>query len=104
MGRSYVGACQLCARELELTFHHLIPRTLHSNKWFKKTFTRERMQSGLDLCRDCHSAIHQFVSEKELGRHVNTREALLAHPQIGRFVTWVATRRGRHKTRKARKP
>lgn len=99
------GTCELCQRDRELTFHHLIPRTTHRNKWFRKNFTREEMQRGLNLCRDCHSAVHQFVpSEKELGRHYNTREKLLEHPELAQFVTWVAQRSGkqRYRTRRTR--
>ncbi len=94
MGRNAgVGACELCGRVRPRTFHHLIPRTVHGNKWFKKRFTRQEMASGLDLCRDCHSAIHTYVpSEKELGREYHTREALLGHPELAKFVAWVATR------------
>ena len=91
--------CALCGRAERLTFHHLIPRTLHSNKWFKRNFTRERMNSGVELCRDCHSAVHRFASEKELGRHYNTLELLRSHPQIERFAAWVGSRQGRHRTR-----
>ncbi len=71
-----------------LTAHHLIPRTCHSNKWFKKNFTREQMQQTVGLCRDCHNAVHRFESEKSLGRYYNTVELLLAHPQISAFVEW----------------
>ncbi|MGE0710466.1 MAG: hypothetical protein AB7N76_09880 [Planctomycetota bacterium] len=86
-----MNTCELCGRERELTFHHLIPRTLHTNKWFKKTFSREEMNRGLDLCRDCHSAIHTFIpSEKELGRAYDTREKLLAHEPLARYVAWVS--------------
>lgn len=87
------GPCELCARERALTFHHLIPRTVHSNRWFKRRYTREELARGLDLCSDCHAAIHRFVpSEKELGRRYATREALLEHPEIAKFVAWVARR------------
>ncbi|MDA0840952.1 MAG: hypothetical protein O3B01_18360 [Planctomycetota bacterium] len=84
--------CELCNRLKPLTFHHLIPRTLHSNRWFKKTFTREQMQQGLNLCRACHRTVHDFLTEKELGRDYNTRERLLEHEPIGTFVKWVCTR------------
>ena len=95
--------CELCGRERDLTFHHLIPRTTHSNRWFRKNFTRAQMQKGLMLCRDCHSAVHTFVpSEKELGRHFNTRDALLSHERIGAFVAWVATREGKGRYRMRR--
>ena len=82
-GRAASGPCGLCLRERPLTFHHLIPRSLHSNKWFKKRFDRERMQAGIDLCRDCHTTVHRHLSEKELGRHYNTVESLLEQLRTG---------------------
>ena len=52
------------------------------------------MQRTISVCHDCHSAIHRFVPrEKDLGRHHNTIETLLAHDQIGRFVEWVKDRK-----------
>ncbi len=91
--------CRLCERARPLTFHHLIPRSLHSNKWFKKRFERTEMERGIDICRDCHSAIHRFACEKELGREWNTVERLLEHQEIGKFVAWI---RGRHSTGRIR--
>lgn len=94
MGRSVgFGPCALCERELERTFHHLIPRSTHRNKWFRKTFSFEERNTGIDVCKDCHGAIHRFVPhEKTLGRSFNTVEALLAHPELGAFVAWVSSR------------
>jgi hypothetical protein len=81
--------CELCQCEDSYNFHHFIPRTLHRNKWFKKRFTREQMRQGICLCKTCHRAIHDLVpSEKELGRHFNTLDKLLAHVGIGRYVEW----------------
>jgi len=90
--------CCFCGRDLKLTFHHLIPRTLHSRKWFKKNFTAEELNLGLMLCRDCHDAIHRFIPEKEMGKDYNTEEKLLAHEKVSTFVAWVAKRGGQHKT------
>lgn len=86
------STCDLCGRvtRQRTTEHHLIPRTLHSNKWFKKNFTRQQMQQTIRFCGDCHRAVHQLIPrEKQLGRNYNTKEKLLAHPQIARFVAWV---------------
>ena len=81
--------CQLCESEDAYNFHHFIPRTLHSNKWFKKWYTREQMREDVYLCKSCHSAIHDLIpDEKELGRHYNTKERLLAHPQVANYVKW----------------
>jgi hypothetical protein len=85
-------ACELCGRITKrgVTAHHLIPRTLHSNKWFKKRFTREQMRQTIDVCRDCHSAIHHLApDEKDLGRHYNTVEKLRNHPELANFLAWV---------------
>lgn len=87
--------CQLCGCEEAHNFHHLIPRTLHSNKWFKKRFTRAEMQQGIDVCRPCHRAIHDLVPrEKDLGRDYNTVDKLLAHPKIAAFIQWKRERAG----------
>ena len=96
--------CALCQRALPTTFHHLIPRSLHRNKWFRKRYTRERMGQGAELCRPCHSALHEFIDEKTLGREYNTVEALLGHPEMARFVAWVRTQPpGRVRTRRGRR-
>lgn len=85
-------SCELCGRVTKkgTTEHHLIPRTCHRNKWFQKNFTREQMLETVDLCNDCHKAVHRFVpSEKELGKHYNTLARLLQHAGISKFVDWV---------------
>lgn len=83
--------CQLCGRVVKrgTTQHHLIPRTCHSNRWFKKRYTREQLSQTIDVCRDCHSAIHRLIpDEKELGRHHNSLDSLLAHPEVAKFAAW----------------
>lgn len=97
MGRSRIDDCELCQRERQLTFHHLIPVTLHTNRWFKERYSREEMGRGAMLCTDCHSAVHTFVSEKTLGRDWNTVALLRSHPDIGRFVRWVSRQQGKQR-------
>ncbi len=85
--------CALCESTELITFHHLIPRTCHSNKWFKKHFTRtEMIESGIDVCRKCHSFIHRQFSEKYLGRELNTLEKLLENEVIAKYVQWARKR------------
>ena len=85
--------CELCQCEEASSFHHFIPRTLHSNKWFKKRFTREQMAAGIEVCGMCHKAIHRLVSDaKQLGREHNSLEGLLAHPQLTKYVQWKQSR------------
>ena len=48
------------------------------------------MQTTVDLCSDCHSAIHDLIpDERELGRAYYTLELLQTHPAIEKFLAWV---------------
>lgn len=83
--------CELCGRsDSYLNFHHLIPKTLHSKKWYKANYEKEFLTShGVWCCKyDCHYNIHQLVSEKELGMIYNTKEKLLAHPEVHKYIEW----------------
>jgi hypothetical protein len=83
--------CELCNRiNTILTFHHLIPVCLHTNKWFKKNFTREEMRLGIYICQaDCHKQIHLLITEKEMGKRYNTKEKLLSHPEVKKYIKWI---------------
>jgi hypothetical protein len=82
------AACDLCGRQRSLTFHHLIPRTVHTNRWFKKRFTRDQMNSGIMICRACHRYLHEHFDHKELARDLNTLDALRANPKISAYLAW----------------
>ena len=85
-----MGLCGFCNRDKELTFHHYIPRTLHSNKFFRKHYSVEYMKThGVDLCKECHSAIHDFFTEKELGKSYNDKDKLLSDERFRRYLRWV---------------
>lgn len=87
-----VGKCELCGRENELTFHHLIPVCLHKNKWFKKNYTREEMSQGINLCKhDCHKEIHRLIGEKEMGRSFNTIKKLMSHSKVKKYINYIKT-------------
>ena len=81
--------CQLCGRVKRLTFHHFVPRFCHSNKWFKKRLTRDEMQQGIDLCKDCHNFLHKQFTEKQLARELNTRDVMLENETITKFIQWI---------------
>lgn len=84
-----VKHCEICGTTNTITFHHLIPRTCHRNKWFKKHFSKDDMQTrGIDVCRKCHSFIHKTFSEKELGRNFNTLEKILENEGVQRYRRW----------------
>lgn len=84
--------CDLCLRKSgDISKHHLIPRACHSTKWFEKRFSKLEMgHRSVYVCRECHHAIHNAVpKEKELGRHYNTKELLMAHPFMQKHVAWM---------------
>ncbi len=41
------------------------------------------------MCNPCHKQTHKFFTEKVLGWHYNTIEALKAHPEVQKWVEWV---------------
>lgn len=55
------------------------------------------------MCRPCHTHLHGVLSEKELASAFNTRERLLAHPEIRRFVDWLSSRPAGFKPKGGRK-
>lgn len=83
--------CELCDRHQPLTWHHLIPRAVHTKSRFIKRFGKDEMRSrGIRICRLCHNGIHDLVpSEKELAESYYTKELLLADPRIRKHVEWV---------------
>lgn len=86
-----MSKCNLCEREnLELTFHHLIPKCQHKRNWCKKKFTKEEMKkSGINVCIECHKNIHRLISNVELAKFYYTLELLLEHPKIKKFLGWI---------------
>ena len=81
--------CYICGTTENITFHHLIPKTCHSKKWFRKHFTKEDMKTrGVLLCRSCHSFVHRKITEKELGKNHNTIETLMEHEEINKYAAW----------------
>ena len=86
------GRCELCERQMQLTFHHLIPKMTHS-KFLGKALpsnvahlgapTRDFLNSyGAMLCRACHSVVHRFAPNAVLATSFNTIELLAAQPKI----------------------
>lgn len=88
------GRCELCGRDgVELTEHHLIPKSRHKDARLRKQFTLAEMRSNIaHLCRPCHSTVHAEIDEKTLARDYATVEALAAHPAIAAFTEWIAKR------------
>ena len=71
-------ACWLCERPFDsLTeWHHPVPR---SKKGKRK----------VAIHPICHEAIHRAYTNSQLARMGEDRTAILAHPDIAKFVEWV---------------
>lgn len=76
-------ACPLCGRPIpphaRRSEHHLIPKLKGGKKGPRVL-----------LHHICHVTIHKHLSEAELARSFNTIEKLRVHPEIAKFVRWVA--------------
>lgn len=71
--------CPLCGRlipETQRDEHHLVPRS----KGGRET---------TPLHRICHRQIHALFTERELAEAYCTIDALIAHPELAKFVRWV---------------
>jgi 5-methylcytosine-specific restriction endonuclease McrA len=84
------STCVCCGRTTYLTFHHLIPRTLHKRKAFKKHYSREVLNQGIAVCRPCHTGIHTAYEEIYLAKHLYRLELILADPTLNTHFKWVA--------------
>lgn len=82
--------CELCNREVPLTFHHLIPKMVQGRNYFKKNFKKEDFERGTYLCRKCHSGIHKLYNEMTLAKEFNTLEALKADEAVMKHARWAS--------------
>ena len=99
------GECEMCGRSLKLTFHHLVPKQTHSrylgnrlpngvaaaatSQGLEPQASREFLNRyGVMVCGFCHSTIHRFAPNAVLAERFGTLDALLAAPEIQRFVAF----------------
>lgn len=88
--RLAAGYCPLCHRYTRLTFHHLIPRKMHRRTFFRKHFSREQLNAGVAVCRQCHDGIHRFYTEMELAKQFNSVSRLQQDDKLARYFNWVS--------------
>lgn len=125
------GECELCERQVQLTKHHLIPKSTHARIEPKLLHAVTAIQEGqeekarvvlgpglehlldalsvslsdastsnnriivkrhlsktCDICRPCHSAVHNTHDNMVLALHYNTVEQLLNDEAIYKFCQW----------------
>jgi hypothetical protein len=74
--------CPLCDRPIppaQRDAHHLVPKS----KGGRQTTFMHRV---------CHRQIHAVLTETELARQYATVQALLEHPELQVFVSWIKTK------------
>lgn len=82
--------CEICSREhIPLTYHHLIPRSVHAKVLKRGWHTEDRLNDVAWLCRACHSFVHSCASNEELAREWFTVERLLEREDVRGFAGWV---------------
>jgi hypothetical protein len=70
--------------------HHLIPKSTHPY-WVKKGLDRKFLLSHtVDICRECHNAIHRLIDEETMGHSYRTLDALLAHEGVRKHAQWAS--------------
>ena len=87
------STCELCARPMPLTFHHLVPKRVQPLLLKRSIITKSDCNRGGWLCRPCHSAVHRLISHEELGRNYDTIEKLEEHEAIRKWVTYAEKQR-----------
>ena len=104
VNRQRISICRLCEREAcDITEHHLIPRSTHKIKKFKRMHTKEAMHMTVSLCQPCHRSLHQFFTEKELGSMYFTIDLLLADEKIVKYVEWIKKQKPELRLKKSHK-
>ncbi len=85
--------CPLCNREIvHLSKHHPIPKSLGGVK-------------TIDICGDCHSAIHGRYTNKTLKEKLYDLEQILADPDLQKTFKFLSKKdpARRFKTRRSKK-
>ncbi|KZT30127.1 hypothetical protein NEOLEDRAFT_1160105 [Neolentinus lepideus HHB14362 ss-1] len=85
--------CELCGREVPLTYHHLIPRSTHAKVLKRKWHPEEMLNSVAWLCRPCHSAVHRVASNEDLARSYYTLDLLLEREDIQKWTRYASKQR-----------
>jgi hypothetical protein len=73
--------CFLCGRPLarRIDWHHPVPKSRGGRE-------------TVPVHPICHRAIHRALGNKELERGYASADALRAHPELAKFIAWVANK------------
>ena len=62
---------------------------MHRRTRYKKNYTREQLNDGIDICRLCHKGLHRLFDEMTLAKEFNTLEKLRTDTAVQKHVSWV---------------
>lgn len=83
------SACEICERDwIPLTYHHLIPKAVHSKALKRGWHEEHDLNQVAWLCRACHSYVHRMASNEELAREWYTVEAILKRKDTQEWAKW----------------
>ena len=79
--------CELCDRDCpKLTEHHLVPR----QETKRKKKNRADLGPTIDICPPCHKQVHTLFTNKELAADLYSTDLLRSHPNMIKFLGWIA--------------
>ncbi|WP_084407334.1 HNH endonuclease [Aestuariibacter salexigens] len=91
------GFCPCCSRQVALTFHHFIPKKMHRRQYFRKHFSRDKLNNGMSVCRACHDGIHSHYDEMTLAKHYYNAQRLLVDDTLRQHYHWISKQKVRHR-------
>lgn len=92
------GECETCKREVELTFHHLIPKKMQSKKPVLRLHASiDMVHYGIWVCIDCHKKIHKRFTHHQLATWYYSLPRLMGDHKFNAFVAWVSKQKKRVK-------
>ncbi|KAL0947915.1 hypothetical protein HGRIS_010549 [Hohenbuehelia grisea] len=85
--------CEICEREVPLTYHHLIPRATHAKVLKRKLHPEHQLNSVAWICRPCHNVVHHVASNDELAQSFYTVDLLLEREDVQKWRRYAAKQR-----------
>ena len=114
--KTRTSECEICEREVPVTYHHLIPREVHAKALKKKWHPESMLNSVAWLCRcaslivcllyppspvvyvpwytrPCHSTVHRVTSNEELAQEYYTVDRLLEREDVQKWRKYISKQR-----------
>jgi len=63
---------------------------MHRRTHFRKAHDKNQLNTGINICRRCHTGLHKLYDEMTLAKQFNTLKKLQSDDAIQRHCAWVA--------------